>query len=223
MIIGRMIFVRNCVRPRFSLVLSLALFAASPLLFASDHAVPPPKDASSYASYDAHAAEHVIIAAEPYDTKEKGKIFRVEYVENGFLPIYVVVTNNSDKPISLDQARIDLISAQGDRIPAASAEDVERRMTHIRGAGKVVPLPAPLPPLREKPKTPDKKIEQDFSDFQYSATTVPPHSTRAGFLFYDIQGLGDRPIKGANLTLRQLHDSAGKELFYFQIPLDKYL
>ena len=52
---------------------------------------------------------------------------------------------------------------------------------------------------------------------------MPPHSTRAGFLFYDMQGLGDTPLKGANLNLRDLRDASGKELFYFQIPLDKYL
>lgn len=207
----------------FSLFLSLALCAVAPLMYASDHAMPKPKDASSYASYDAHAAEGVVIAAEPYDTKQKGKIFRVRYVENGFMPVYIVVTNNSDRPISLDQARIDFISAQNDRIPAAQPEDIERRMSHVRGAGKVIPLPAPLPPVRTKPKSPDKKVEQDFSEFEYSAVTVPPHSTRAGFLFYDVQGLGDKPLKGAKLSLRDLRDASGKELFAFEIPFDKYL
>lgn len=210
-------------RLRFPFTFVLALCAASTQLVASDHTMPPPKDASTYASYDAHDAEHVVIAAEPYDTKEKCKIFRVDYVENGFMPIYVVVTNNSDQPISLDQARIDFISAEGDRIPAAVPEDVERRMTHVSNAGKVVPLPAPLPPLKEKPKTPDKKIEADFNDFEYSAVIVPAHSTRAGFLFYDMAGLGDMPIKGARLTLREIHDAGGKDLFPFDIPLDKYL
>jgi hypothetical protein len=204
------------------MAIALALSLATSNLLASDHAMPKPKDASTYASHDAHAAEHVVIAAEAYDTKEKGKLFRVDYVGNGFMPIYIVVTNNGDKPISLDQARIDFISAENDRIPAAQPEDVERRMTHIK-SGKVIPLPAPLPPVKTKPKTPDKKIEQDFSDFQYSATTVPPHSTRAGFLFYDMQGLGDKPLRGAKLTLRDLRDGDGKELFYFEIPLDKYL
>lgn len=218
-----MIIVRNCMRPRFPVPVALALCAAAPLLFASDHDMPQPKDASTYAAYDAHAAEHVTIAAEPYDTKAKEKIFRVAYVENGFMPIYIVVTNNSDQPISLDQARIDFISAENDRIPAAQPEDVDRRMSHVTGAGKVVPLPAPLPPMKTKPKTPDKKIEEDFTDFQYNAVTVPPHSTRAGFLFYDIQGLGDTPLKGARLTLRDLQDSKGKELYLFEIPLDKYL
>jgi hypothetical protein len=210
-------------RLRFSLIFALALTVEVSPLFAASHKMPPPKDASTYASYDAHADEHVVIAAEPYDTKEQGKIFRVDYVENGFMPIYIVVTNNSDKPISLDQARIDFISANNDRIPAAQPEDVERRMTHIRGAGKVVPLPAPLPPMKTKPKTPDKKIAQDFADFEYSATTVPAHSTRAGFLFYDMEGLGEMPLKGAKLTLRDLLNADGKELFYFEIPLDKYL
>ncbi len=119
-------------RPRFPLTFALALCVAAMPLLASDHAMPPPKDASTYAAFDAHAAEHVVIAAEPYETKEKGKIFRVNYVENGFMPIYIVVTNNSDKPVSLDQARIDFISAAGDRIPAAQAEDIERRMTHVK-------------------------------------------------------------------------------------------
>jgi hypothetical protein len=210
-------------RLRFPLTFALALCSAVPFLFATDHEIPPPKDASTYASYDAHANERVVVAAEPYDTKEKCKIFRIDYIENGFMPVYIVVTNNSDKPISLDQARIDFISAAGDRIPAAQPEDVERRMTHVSGAGKVVPLPAPLPPIKEKPKTPDKKIEQDFNDFEYSAVTVPPHSTRAGFLFYDMQGLGETPLKGAKLNLRDLHDGDGKELFYFEIPFDKYL
>ena len=207
-------------RPRLLATLALALSVVATPLFASSHKIPPPKDAATYACHDAHKAEQVTIAAEPYDTPEEGKLFRVHYVENKFLPIYLVVTNDGDQPISLDQARIDLISAHGDRIPAAVPEDVERRLTHIHGPGRPIPMPAPLPPLRRKPKSPDKKIVQDFDDFEYSAATVPPHSTRAGFFFYDVQGLGDH-LKGAHLTLRDLRDGNGKELFYFDISFDK--
>ena len=213
-------FVRNSMRPRF-FAAALALTVVAVPLFASNHKIPPPNEASTYACHDAHASEHVTIAAVPYDTPEEGKLFRVHYVENGFLPIYLVVTNDGDQPISLDQARIDLISAHGDRIPAAVPEDVERRLTHIHGPGRPIPMPAPLPPMRRKPKSPDKKIVQDFDDLEYSAATVPPHSTRAGFFFYDVQGLGDHPLKGAHLTLRDLRDGNGKELFYFDISLDK--
>ena len=210
-------------RPRLSIFLSLALCLTAPCLLASDHKMPIPKDASTYPSYDSHPKEHVVIAAVPYDTKEMGKIFRVRYIENNFMPVYVIVTNNDDQPLSLDQARIDFLDSAGDRIPAAQPEDVERHMTHITGPGKIIPLPEPLPPMRTKPKSPDKKIEADFNQFEYSAIIVPPHSTRAGFLFYDMQGLGNAPLKGASLVLRDLRTASGQQLFYFQIPLDKYL
>lgn len=207
-------------RPRLALTLAVALCAVAWPLSAKQHKIPAPKDASTYACHDEHAS--VVIAAEPYDTKEVGKLFRVDYIDNGFMPIYLVVTNNNDQPISLDQARIDFISAERDRIPAAVPADVERRMTHLHGPGAPIPLPAPLPPLRRKPKTPDKKIEQDFDDFEYSAATVPPHSTRAGFFFYDVQGLGPAPLKGAQLAVRDIRTTSGKELFTFEIPFQDW-
>jgi hypothetical protein len=52
---------------------------------------------------------------------------------------------------------------------------------------------------------------------------VEPHTTHDGFLFYDIQGLGSSPLRGAKLLLREIKDADGKELFYFEIPFDKYL
>jgi hypothetical protein len=52
---------------------------------------------------------------------------------------------------------------------------------------------------------------------------VEPHTTRAGFLFYDVSDL-DHPLRGAKLHLRtRLRNADGKELFYFEIPFDKYL
>jgi hypothetical protein len=33
----------------------------------------------------------------------------------------------------------------------------------------------------------------------------------------------DHPLEGAKLHLHKLRDSAGNELFYFEIPFDKYL
>jgi hypothetical protein len=203
-----------------TLVLALSFTAALP---ASDHTLQPAKDASSYPAFDAHADEHVVIAAEPFDTKEKMGIFRVDYLKNGFMPIRIIVTNNGDRPISLVDARIHFITSAGDRIPAAEPEDVERRMTHVSNTGRKIPMPAPLPPMGGKPKTSDSKIEQDFSEFEYAAIAVEPHTTRAGFLFYDMEGLGGNPLRGAKLRLRVLRDADGKEMFAFEIPFDKYL
>jgi hypothetical protein len=201
----------------------LALALAAPRLIASDHPLPPAQDASKYAAFDAHPDENLVIAAEPFETKEKMQYFRVDYLKNYFMPIRVIVTNNGDKAVSLEQARIDFITTTGERVPAAEPEDVERRMTHVSNTGKKVPMPAPLPPMGGKPKTPDAKIEQDFSEFEYSAIDIPPHTTKAGFLFYDMQGLGGNPLRGAKLSFRRVQDADGKQFFPYDILFDKFL
>jgi hypothetical protein len=189
---------------------------------ASDHVAPPASDATTYPAVEVHADEKVAIAADPYNTAEKAKIFRVDYLKYGFLPIRVIVTNNGDKPISLDEARIHFITAMGSKIPAAESTDVERRTTQASNVEKKIPLPAPLPPIHRKPGSKDKDIEADFNQFEYQALAVEAHTTRAGFLFYDVQGLSN-PLKGAKLYLRKLKGADGKELFYFEIPFEKYL
>ena len=189
---------------------------------ASDHTPPPVQPATTFAAVEVHDDEKVAIAVEPYDTHEKAAIFRVDYLSHGVMPVRVIVTNNGDRPISLRDARIHFYTAAGDKIPAAEPEDVERLMTRKERQGGKIPLPAPLPPIKVKPKAGNKDIEQDFDTFEYQALVVEPHTTRAGFLFYDVSGL-EHPLQGASLHLRMLRDADGKELFYFEIAFDKYL
>jgi hypothetical protein len=205
------------------LVLSLiAFFAlATTVSGASDHDPPSVRPATDFPAVETHPDENVSIAADPYNTPEKCSIFRVDYLKYGYMPIRLIVTNNGDKPISLVDARIHLITRDGDKIPAAKPSDIERASTFDSKAGRTIPLPAPLPPMRGKAKTSTKNIEADFATFEYAALAVEPHTTRAGFLFYDVAGLSD-PLKGAHLYLRMLHSADGKDLFYFEIPLDKY-
>ncbi|TCK71775.1 hypothetical protein [Acidipila rosea] len=215
-----MISLRQILR---SSVLALGVLLLPAPIIAGSHKPPAPKDATTYPAVDIHPQELVAVAAEPFETKDKTTFFRVDYLKYGFMPIRIIVTNNGERPISLKDARIDFISANGDKIPAAEPEDIERRTTNIGNTGRTIPLPFPLPPIHEKPKSDEKKINQDFDEFEYGALAVEPHTTRAGFLFYDVRGLGSDPLKGAKLELRELRNSDGKELFYFEIPFDKYL
>ena len=207
---------------RISAAVSLLVLLLAPTGFAADHTAPPVQPATSYPAVEIHPDEHVAIAVEPYDTKEKESIFRVDYVAHDVLPVRVIVTNLGDKPISLRDARILFETANGDRIQAAEPEDVERLMTRKDRQGSRIPLPAPLPPIRTKPKGSNSEIEQDFNTFEYSALAVEPHTTRAGFLFYDVSGLS-HPLVGARLYVRSIRNSEGIELFYFEVPFDKYL
>jgi hypothetical protein len=205
---------------RRSLIPTLAcgLLLLSARFSAGEHPPPPAGAASSYPAFVAHPDEHVTIAADPYNTKEKTSCFRIDYLKYGFMPVRIIVTNDGDKPINLEQARIHFITASGDKIPAAEAEDVERRTTDVKN----VTAPKIAVPGLPKPKSKNSKVDEDFQEFEYQALVVEPHTTRAGFLFYDVQAL-DNPLKGAKLYLRRLQASDGKELFYFEIPFDKYL
>ncbi|HEY4049536.1 MAG TPA: hypothetical protein VGM27_21950 [Acidobacteriaceae bacterium] len=187
-----------------------------------DHVAPPARVATSYPAVDVHGAEHVAIAADPYNTREKIALFRVDYLKYDFLPVRIIVTNNSDHPISLADARINFITAAGDKIPTAEIPDVERRIDQIKRPDSGYKLPGPLPRIGNKSATKSKDIEDDFHSFEYSSVAVGPHSTSAGFLFYDLKGIAN-PLVGAKLNLTTLRDANGKELFYFEIPLDKYL
>jgi hypothetical protein len=199
------------------LVMGLAVTAG-----ASDHKVPPVQPASTFPAVETHEKEHVSIAVEPYDTREKESIFRVDYLGHGIMPVRLIITNDGNKPISLRDARILFYTPGGDRIQAAEPEDVERLMTRTDREGKKIPLPGPFPSIKMKPKASNKDIEQDFHQFEYGALVVEPHTTRAGFLFYDVSQL-DHPLEGAKLHLHKLRDADGTELFYFEIPFDTYL
>ena len=158
--------------------------------------------ATTYPDVEVHANEKVAIAAEPYDTKEKAKIFRVDYLAHGVMPIRLIITNNGDRPISLRDARIS--SRRGRRPhPGAEPEDVERLMTRKEQRGRNrYPCPARCPAFTPRRRLSNKDIEADFAEFEYGALVVEPHTTRAGFLFYDVSEL-NHPLQGAKLHLAQ--------------------
>lgn len=189
---------------------------------ATDHTQPPVQPATAFAAVEVHDNEKVAIAAEPYDTKAKEGIFRVDYLGHGVMPVRLIVTNNGEKPISLRDARILFQTRTGERIQAAGPEDVERLMTRKEREGGRIPMPGPIPTIKLKPKASNKDIEEDFNQFEYGALVVEAHTTRAGFLFYDVSQLND-PLHGSKLHLHKLMDADGHELFYFEIPFDKYV
>ncbi|QMV19293.1 hypothetical protein GOB94_11830 [Granulicella sp. 5B5] len=179
----------------------------------------PPQPAETYPMHQTN--DHVTIAAEPGDTKETRPNTRLDYYSHDMLPIRVIVTNDSNNPLTLDDARIHFISAANDNIPAATLDDLQRRMFTLKSAtGKKIPLPLGIPiPITTGKQNVDKKITQDDDDFGFQTTTVQPHTTVAGYLYYDIQGL-DRPaLAHATLELRKVRFQGGDYLESFEIPL----
>jgi hypothetical protein len=215
---------RPCTIPSKTLLCAIALTALTLPSFANDKKAPPPKPASQYAAFDAHAQEHVTIAAEPCTDSRDCPFFRLPYISHGFIPVRVIITNDGDTALSLDDARIQFISINKDVIPAATVDDLNRRLFAAKNPSSMPKVPIfPLPlPNHQHPV--DKKITDDDADFGFQSTTVNPHSTLAGYLFYDVHDLDDPALKGASLYLKMIHTLDGKtQLFSFTIPFDRWL
>jgi hypothetical protein len=208
-----------------SFLLVTTVFLLTAYAHAADKKAPPAKSANQYTVFDAHPKEQVTVAADPCDDPKDCDFFRLPYIEHGFIPIRVVFTNDSDAALSLDDARIQFISVNNDVIPAATLDDIQRRLFSTKSAvGKKIPLPMPLPPITLHGKPMDKRVTQDDADFGFNSTIVNPHSTLAGYLFYDVRELDDPALKGASLYVKMVHTLDGKkQLFSFTIPFDKWL
>ena len=209
--------------PMARAVLAAALLCLAPTaLRAADHkSAPPAKPAGEYAANDTHADEHVTIAAEPCDDPKLCSFFRLPYIQHGLLPIRVIITNDCDRALSLDDARLQFISANEDKIPAATEDDINRRIFTLHSAQ---PIHVPFDPIPVHRTPVDKKITEDDNDFGFQGTVVNAHSTLAGYLFYDIQDLDEPAMKHAQLYVKEVHTLDGKhELFAFSIPFDKWL
>ena len=208
----------SATRRSASLVLFVCLVAVG-LWASKEFAKPVAKPAATYPANDAHPDEKVTIAADPYDLTEKAQIFSVHWSEEGFLPVFLVITNDGDQPVSLINMQAEFITTRRDKIQAATNDDLYRRLAHISGAG-TSPLPLPIP---RKPKgSLSKKTQDEINEAQFSAKLVEPHSTESGFLFFDVSGLS-APEPGAHIYLTGLRNSKGAELMYFEIALEKYL
>jgi hypothetical protein len=170
--------------------------------------------------HDRHDQERVTIAAEPCNSKETIPNTRLDYLGHDMLPIRVIVTNDSEFALTLDDARIHFVSGDNTVIPAATDDELQRRMFTIAGAkGSKIPLPSPLPSITVHHDV-NKKILDDETDFGFQTTIIKPHTTVAGYLFYDMQGL-DRPVLAhASLELRKVRFAASNQaLDSFEIPL----
>jgi hypothetical protein len=217
-------FTYSRLRRRFAILLLLSPLAAS----AKDkpRKAPVPNPASQYAAFDAHPGERVTIAAVPCEDPKACSFFRNAYVQHDFLPVWVVVSNDRDQPLSLDDVRIQFLPAEGDRIQAATPDDLNRGLFSIKRAlpSHVPIIPYPIP-IHHEPV--DEKVSNDDTDFGFQSLTVAPHSTAAGYVFYDIHGLDDPVLKDAQLILKEIRTTDAKgnpiQLFSYAIPFNKCL
>ena len=202
---------------------ALAIFAVALVsivcLGAKQFVMPAAQPARTYPAHDEHSDEKVTVALDPYDLAEKTGIFAVHYNEIRMLPVLLIITNDSDQPISLTDMKAELVTVDRAKLSPAVADDIYRRISHPSARGTSYPLPFPT----KKAKGGVSKQDRDeIENAQFGAKAVEPHTTQAGFLFFDVEGISTA-LPGAHFYLTGVRDAKGNELMYFEVPLEKYL
>ncbi len=181
---------------------------------------PQAQPAKAYPAHDDHSDEKVAIAADPYDTPEKAKIFSINFNDHGFLPVFFIVTNTGDQPISIANMQVTLTTANNSKLTPASPDDIYRRLVNPQGGTKPQ-MPLPFPRSKVKGTITDKE-RTEVETSQFAARAVEPHNTQSGFLFFDIEDIS-APLARAHIYVTGVDDAKGNELMYFDIPMDNYL
>src|SRR4029077_15824775 len=200
-------------------IVVLTLLVPTFLMAGKSFVKPVAKTAFNYPAHDLHRDENVSIAADPYDTPEKAKIFTINFAEHGFLPIFFIVTNDGDQPVSIAAMQVKLITANRSKLTPIDADDLYRRLSNPQAKTSTNnPLPFP-----HKVKGGVTKQQMDeIESSQFAARAVEPHSTQAGFLFFSAGAISS-PLRGATIDISGVADAKGSELLFFEIPMDKYL
>lgn len=159
------------------------------------------------------------MAADPYDTTEKAKIFSIDFAEHGFLPVFFVVSNDGDQPVSIANVEITFITRNHSKLTPIGTDDLYRRLTNPQAQTRPSPIPIPRKTVKGS-ITQKERDEIEMSQFE--ARAVEPHSTQSGFLFFDVGGIS-APLAEADIDITGVTDANGKELLYFEIPMQKYL
>jgi len=188
---------------------------------AKEFVMPTAQPARTYPAHDDHPLEKVTVAVDPYDVEDKASIFSVNYRNNGYMPVFFVITNDGDQPVSLVDMKAQMNTKDRSKLFPASMDDLLRRLSHPARNDRQNTLPIPLPKKEVKGGV-SRKTWDEIEQAQFGAKAVEPHSTARGFLFFDILDISN-PLPGASFYLMGVHDAKGSELMYFEIPMEKYL
>ncbi|HEX3742009.1 MAG TPA: hypothetical protein VHV29_20075 [Terriglobales bacterium] len=197
----------------------LAIAAPLLCLAAKEFSMPKVQPAFSFPAHDHHASENVTVAVDPYDTAAKQNIFIVKYREHELLPILLIVTNDSDQPIELADMKAELVTSDRTKLSPDTDDDILRRISHPNASGTRYPVPFPTKKVKGGVNS---KEWNEIQSALFRAKAVEPRSSQVGFLFFDVSDISN-PLSGAKFYLTGVRNSAGEDLMYFEVSLDKYL
>lgn len=157
----------------------------------------------------------ITIAVAPFiDMADTEKAFgKLNPNQYGVLPVLVIIKNDSGKALALDRMKVEFTTLDRETIEPTPAADI--RYLASPESPEVSGGPPRLPVHLSRKKNPLDTWEIEGRAF--TARMLPPKETASGFFYF-------RALysSGAALYFRGIREAAsGKELFYFEISLDK--
>jgi len=199
---------RKCLPLLLTLVASISIAAGAD----KDKNKFSPGPATSFANKQSDNG--VTVAAVAYDTEAltDTAFGKMNPYQHGVLPVLVVIQNDSKKAIKLERMDVQYIAADREKIEPTSPQDVPR----LRPPKRPNMNGTPLPGLGGRKKNPLGGPEIEGRAF--AAKMLPPGESAYGFFYFQT---GHR--NGSKLYLKGMEEAAtGKELYYFEIPLDAH-
>ncbi len=97
---------------------------------AKEFTMPAAQPARTYPAHDDHPMEKIVVAVDPYDVEDKASIFSVNYRNAGYLPVFFVITNDGDQPVSLVGMKAQLNTKDRSKLYPSTTDDLVRRLSH---------------------------------------------------------------------------------------------
>lgn len=155
----------------------------------------------------------VTVAVVPFHTEALasqafGKLNPYQY---GITPVLLLIRNDSKETLSLQGMRIEYIDKSRDRIEATPPGEVK----YNRSPKRPSMTPSPIPGIRLGGKK-NPLAAAEIEGRAFSAKMLPAGESAYGFLYFQT---GHR--SGSHIYITGIQQaSTGKELFYFDVPLD---
>ena len=193
----------------FAILLSISAFAAD-----KDKSSFKPNLAETYPTKQTQGK--VTIAAVPFvnDDEIRAAFGKSNPYKYGILPVLVVIHNEGSQVLRLD-LKAEYVDAQGRHVEAIPASEVPYAAVSPKRNDAGGPIPIPRGPIG--PRTKKNPLSSwEVEGRAFSAKMLPAGESANGFVYFQA-----RPEPGASLYVTGLEEaSSGKELIYFEIPLD---
>jgi len=160
------------------------------------------------------SADGVTIAAVPYNTESLaaqafGKLNPYQY---GVLPVLLMIRNDSKQTLRLQNMKVEYIDKSRERVEATPSGEVK----YSRSPKRPNMTPSPIPGVRLGGGGKNPLAAPVIEERGFSAQMLPPGESAFGFVYFQT---GHR--SGSHVYLTGIEQApSGKELFYFDIPLD---